>query len=133
MHPAVTNAVFAGLSNSLAAAIDTGNGEEVAAVLQNAEDALDAGQISIHQRIPKPAGALLPGNAAIFDQKRGDQHPYPVVHPAGLPELPHPGVHHRITGLPLAPSLEPFVNWKGRRFSIRRAEKFPILFSFNRV
>lgn len=43
----------------------------------------------------------------------------------------HPPVGKRLRDL--IPSLEPFVNWKGRRFSIRRAEKFPILFSFNRV
>lgn len=61
MHPAVTNAVFAGLSNSLAAAIDTGNGEEVAAVLKNAEEALDAGQITIQNRAELQVDADVAG------------------------------------------------------------------------
>ena len=42
-------AVYNGLSDSLAAAIDTGNIDEVAAVLQDAEDCEVAGQITVEQ------------------------------------------------------------------------------------
>lgn len=39
-------AVYNGLSNSLSAAIDTGNAEEVAAVLDSIDCAYDLGQIT---------------------------------------------------------------------------------------
>lgn len=49
MIQSTRNAIYAGLSDSLEAAIDTGNVEEVASVLANAEEAFTAGQIDILQ------------------------------------------------------------------------------------
>ncbi len=34
----------------------------------------------------------------MFDEKGCDDHPHPVMHPSGAPELPHAGIDHRITG-----------------------------------
>jgi hypothetical protein len=50
MNANITNAIFRGLSDSLSAAIDTGNGDEVAGVLKDAEDSLAAGQITVQNR-----------------------------------------------------------------------------------
>ena len=47
---AVRNAVFAGLSDSMAAACDTGNLDEAVEVRANAHEALMSGQITIDQR-----------------------------------------------------------------------------------
>ena len=65
------------------------------------------GQIGIEECVPKPAGPLLPGDAQILDQKTGHDHAHPVVHPAGLPQLPHPGIDHRISRPPPLPRPQP--------------------------
>jgi hypothetical protein len=64
------------------------------------------GEIGVDQGIPEPARAFLPGNAAVFAQKRRHHHPHPVMHPAGLPQLAHPGVDQRDTGPALLPGLQ---------------------------
>ena len=61
------------------------------------------GQVRIHQCVPKPARPFQPMDLEVFAQKGGDDHPHPVMHPAGRPELPHPGVDNRVTGLPFLP------------------------------
>jgi hypothetical protein len=42
----------------------------------------------------------------VFDQERGDDHPGPVVHEAGLTQLTHPGIDDRIPGLAGFPHFE---------------------------
>lgn len=61
MSNPITNAVYRGLSDSLSAAIDTGNGDEVAQVLANAEDCLQAGQINLMQRADLELDAEVAG------------------------------------------------------------------------
>lgn len=55
------NAIYRGLSDSLSAAIDTGNGEEVASVLSDAEDYLNNGLLSIQHRADLDADAEAAG------------------------------------------------------------------------
>lgn len=57
----VANAVYRGLSDSLSAAIDTGNGDEVAQVLADAEECLQAGQINLMQRADLQLDAEVAG------------------------------------------------------------------------
>lgn len=45
----IANAIYRGLSDSLSAAIDTGNIEEVSAVLEDAESSWAAGQVGMDQ------------------------------------------------------------------------------------
>lgn len=61
MNSQVTNAIYRGLSDALSAAIDTGNGDEVAAVLTNGEDALQEGQITLQHRADLQADAEAAG------------------------------------------------------------------------
>lgn len=55
------NAIYRGLSDSLSAAIDTGNIDEVASVLSDAEDYLNAGLLSIQHRADLEADAGAAG------------------------------------------------------------------------
>lgn len=55
------NATFNTLSNNLAAAIDTGNGEEVANILKAGYDSLNNGEISIDQMAELQADSDLAG------------------------------------------------------------------------
>ncbi len=42
----------------------------------------------------------------MLDQEGGDDHPHPVMHPAGPPELAHPGIDDRHPGPPALPGGE---------------------------
>lgn len=55
------NAIYRGLSDSLSAAIDTGNGEDVAKVLSDAYDYLNNGLLSIQHRADLEADAQVAG------------------------------------------------------------------------
>jgi hypothetical protein len=61
------------------------------------------GEVGVHQRVPEPARALLPGQAQVLGQQRGDDHAHPVVHPAAVPELAHAGVDDGDAGAPALP------------------------------
>ena len=55
-------------------------------------------RISIDKRIPKPFLALAPIDKQMLDQKGRDDHTHTIVHPSGLPELPHTRIDDRIAG-----------------------------------
>ena len=61
------------------------------------------GKIGIDQRVPEPCLTLPPVDPQVLDQKARRDHAHTIVHPAGLPELAHPGVHHRITRTAVLP------------------------------
>ena len=42
----------------------------------------------------------------ILDEERGDDHPHPVVHEAGVQQLTHPGIDDRESGAALLPGVE---------------------------
>ena len=65
-------------------------------------------QVGIHEGVPEPTGALLPGNQQIFCQKGSYNHPDAIMHPAGAPQLAHPGVHNGISRATLLPGTEKF-------------------------
>ncbi len=57
-------------------------------------------RVSQNQRAPSCQGQIL-------DQKRCRDHANAIVHPAGLPQLPHARIDNGITGLAPAPGLHP--------------------------
>ena len=64
------------------------------------------GQIRVDQGVPEPARAFDPVDQQILDQKRRRDHPHPVVHPAGGPELTHAGIDERIAGATALPASQ---------------------------
>ena len=55
----------------------------------------------------------------MFNQKRADNHPYAVMHPAFLPKLTHTCINNWIASLTLLPTLKRlfvFVPWEGLKF-----------------
>ncbi|MNX87020.1 hypothetical protein D3C86_1189300 [compost metagenome] len=45
----------------------------------------------------------------MFDEEGGNDHAHPVMHGAVFPQLPHAGIHDRITGHAARPGLEGFL------------------------
>ena len=60
-------------------------------------------KIRVNKGVPKPGLTMPPVNQQVFDEHRGGNHAYPIVHPTGLPQLTHPGIDDReprLAGLP---------------------------------
>ena len=62
--------------------------------------------IGIYQAVPVPLLAEAPVDQQMLHQKAGADHPYAVVHPAGLPQLSHAGIDNGIAGHALLPAFE---------------------------
>src|SRR5450756_1518975 len=62
-----------------------------------------AGGVGVDQRVPKPFLSLAPVDQEMLDQERGRDHPHPVVHHPGVPELAHAGIDDGIAGLAALP------------------------------
>ncbi len=75
-----------------------------------ARDPLPVGRvgagIGIDQRVPEPLFAGAPVDQEMLHEERGDHHPDPVVHHAGVPELAHAGVDDRVAGQAAPPGLQ---------------------------
>ena len=64
-------------------------------------------QVSVEKFFHKVAFPPLPGDKEIFGKKGGDDHPEAIMHPAGLIELSHGGIHDGVPGLSFTPRLKP--------------------------
>ena len=81
-------------------------GEDVVEVGAPAGRQVRHREVGVDERLPEPARALLPWNQQVLGEEGGDDHAHAVVHPAGRPQLPHPGVHDRIAGPSSLPALQ---------------------------
>lgn len=60
----------------------------------------------LRYKIPLAAASV---DKQILDKKTGAYHSQPIVHPAGLRQLPHGGIQNGITGTPCAPGVEQII------------------------
>ena len=67
---------------------------------------LVGGEVAVDQPVQEVPRTVLPLQVQVLDQEAGDDHPHPVVHPPGGPQLAHAGVHDREAGPSLLPRLE---------------------------
>ena len=62
--------------------------------------------VGVHQSVPEPRLAVPPGLQQVLGQEGRHHHPRPVVHPPGLPQLAHAGIHHVLAGATLLPGRQ---------------------------
>ena len=64
------------------------------------------GKVAIEKFLHEVTLPPLPRDQEILGKEGGHDHPQPVVHPAGLVQLPHGGIHDWKAGPALAPGLK---------------------------
>ncbi len=62
--------------------------------------------VAVDQQVPEEALPHPPVDQQVLHQERRREHPHPVVHPPGGPQLAHAGVDHREAGAAVGPRLE---------------------------
>ena len=94
--------------------------------LDNVGIATDSrGQIRVDERVPEPLLAVTPVDEQVLDEEGCRDHPDPVVHVPGQPELAHAGIDDRDSGAPSLPRGElDRVHFSPRKFGKRRLQRF---------
>ena len=80
-------------------------------------------QVPVEKFFHKVAFPPLPRDKEIFSKEGGDDHPETIVHPPGLIELTHCGIHYGISGLPFTPRLKPIFTVFPLDLVVGRAER----------